>query len=37
MRYTERNEGRMVGVLEKGQYLEENIYYYGDYKNTRHG
>jgi len=29
-------KGIWWGVLEKGQCLEDNIYYYGDYKNTNY-
>jgi len=36
MWHTQRCEGYMVGVLEKGHCLQGNIHYYADHKNTRY-
>jgi hypothetical protein len=37
MWHTDRSEGNVVGVLEKGQCSEVNIEYDGDYQNTIYG
>ena len=34
MWHTERCEGNVVGVFKEGQFLESNMHYYGDYKDT---